>query len=88
MSGAEVMATSVIAAMFFGGNKGRSRTFLKEQGYISKMLDKSRFKCRQHRIVDLFLFFKFYNLYQVGSFQISGKLFRQAYTEGYFYKTL
>jgi hypothetical protein len=55
MSDAEVMTTSIVAAAFFGGNMERSRTFLKEQGYIPNMLEKSRFNRRQHRIADLFL---------------------------------
>jgi len=54
MSDAEVMTTSIVAAMFFAGNMERSRTFLKEQGYIPKMLGKSRLNRRQHRIADLF----------------------------------
>jgi hypothetical protein len=55
MSDAEVMTTSIVAAAFFGGNMERARTFLKEQGYIPNMLEKSRFNRRQHRIADLFL---------------------------------
>ena len=55
MSDAEVMTTSIVAAMFFAGNMERSRTLLKEQGYIPKMLGKSRLNRRQHRIADLFL---------------------------------
>lgn len=55
MSDAEVMTTSIVGAMFFGGNMERARTFLKEQGYIPKMLGKSRFNRRQHRIAELFL---------------------------------
>lgn len=55
MSDAEVMTTSIVAAAFFGGNMERARTFLKEQGYIPSMLEKSRFNRRQHRIAELFL---------------------------------
>lgn len=55
MSDAEVMTTSIVAAVFFGGNMETTCTFLKEQGYIPKMLDKSRFNRRQHRIAELFL---------------------------------
>lgn len=55
MSDAEVMTTSIIAAIFFSGNMEIARTFLKEQGYIPNMLEKSRFNHRQHRIADLFL---------------------------------
>ena len=55
MSDAEVMTTSLVAALFFGGNMERSRIFLQEHGYIPKMLEKSRFNRRQHRIAGLFL---------------------------------
>jgi hypothetical protein len=55
MSDAEVMTTSLVAAVFFSGNMETARTFLKEQGYIPKMLEKSRFNRRQHRISELFL---------------------------------
>ena len=55
MSDAEVMTTSIVAAAFFSGNMERARTFLKEQGYIPTMLEKSRFNRRQHRIAELFL---------------------------------
>lgn len=55
MSDAEVMTTSIVAAMFFAGNMEKARTFLKEQGYIPRMLGKSRLNRRQHRIADLFL---------------------------------
>jgi hypothetical protein len=54
MSDAEVMTTSIVAAVFFGGNMETARTFLKEQGYIPTMLGKSRFNRRQHRIAELF----------------------------------
>ena len=55
MSDAEVMTTSIVAAVFFSGNMETARTFLKEQGYIPNMLGKSRFNRRQHRIADLFM---------------------------------
>ena len=55
MSDAEVLTTSIVAAAFFSGNMETARTFLKEQGYIPKMLAKSRFNRRQHRIAELFL---------------------------------
>lgn len=55
MNDAEVMTTSIVAALFFGGNMERSRIFLQEHGYIPKMLEKSRFNRRQHKIADLFL---------------------------------
>lgn len=55
MSDAEVMTTSIVAALFFAGNMETARLFLKEQGYIPNMLGKSRFNRRQHRIAELFL---------------------------------
>lgn len=55
MSDAEVMTISIVSAIFFGGNMETARTFLKEQGYIPIMLEKSRFNRRQHRIAGLFL---------------------------------
>lgn len=55
MSDAEVMTTSIVAAVFFHGNMERARIFLKEQDYIPNMLEKSRFNRRQHRIAELFL---------------------------------
>lgn len=55
MSDAEVMTTSIVAALFFSGNLERSRVFLQEQGYIPKMLEKSRLNRRLHKIADLFL---------------------------------
>jgi hypothetical protein len=55
MNDAEVMTTSIVAALFFGGNMEKSRIFLQEQGYIPRMLEKSRFNRRQHKITELFL---------------------------------
>lgn len=55
MSDAEVMTTSIVAGLFFGGNMEKSRVFLQEHGYIPKMLEKSRFNRRQHQIAELFL---------------------------------
>ena len=55
MSDAEVMTTAIVAALFFGGNIEAARTHLYEYGYVPKMLGKSRFNRRFHRIADLFL---------------------------------
>jgi len=55
MSDAEVMTTSLVAALFFSGNMEKARVFLLEYGYIPKMLEKSRFNRRQHKIAELFL---------------------------------
>ncbi len=54
MSAAEVMATGMVAALFFGGNHEKARKFLQEAGYIPRMLSKSRFNRRWHRSADLF----------------------------------
>jgi DDE family transposase len=55
MSDAEVMTTSIVSAVFFSGNLEKSRVFLQEHGYIPKMLAKSRFNRRVHKIAELFL---------------------------------
>jgi len=71
MSDAEVMTTSITAAIFFSGNMESARTFLKEQGYIPNMLGKSRFNRRQHRIADLFMtVFDLLGIYVLDSFPI------------------
>ena len=69
MSDAEVMTTSIVAGLFFNG-------------YIPKMLEKSRFNRRQHKIAELFLvvfdllgdFWKQWNeksVYVIDSFPVS-----------------
>lgn len=55
MSDAEIMTTAIVAALYFGSNLEKARVFLQEQGYIPKMLEKSRFNRRMHKISDLFL---------------------------------
>ena len=54
MSDAEGMTTAIVAALHFGGNHEKTRNFLKEAGYMPRMLSKSRFNRRWHRIADLF----------------------------------
>jgi hypothetical protein len=54
MSDAEVMTTALVAALYFGGNQEKARSFLKETGYIPGMLTKSRFNRRWHRLKDAF----------------------------------
>ena len=82
MSDAEVMTTSIVAGLFFGGNMEKSRIFLQEHGYIPRMLEKSRFNRRQHKIAELFLvvfdllgdFWKQWNeksVYVIDSFPVS-----------------
>jgi len=55
MSDAEVMTTAIIAVLYFGGNYAQARRLLKSQGYVSRMLGKSRFSRRLHRIKPFFL---------------------------------
>lgn len=55
MSDAEVMTTAIVATLFFGGNFESSRSLLAEPQYIPKMLGKSRFNRRLHRLRPLFL---------------------------------
>jgi hypothetical protein len=50
MSDAEVMTTAIIAALYFGGNYAQARRLLASQGYVPRMLSKSRFSRRLHRI--------------------------------------
>lgn len=52
MTTAEVMTVALVAAEFFTGNQERSRLFLKEYGYIPRMLSKSRLNRRLHAIPD------------------------------------
>lgn len=55
MSDAEVMTVAIVAALYFGGNYTRSRYLLQEQHYIPRLLDKSRFSRRLHRVKPLLL---------------------------------
>jgi len=50
MNDAEVITTALVAARFFGGNHCLSQQYLKEHGLMPKMLDKSRFNRRLHRL--------------------------------------
>ena len=55
ISDAEVMTTAIVAALHFGGNLEKARTHMQEYGYVPRMLSKSRFNRRWHRLADLFL---------------------------------
>jgi len=55
ISDAEVMTTAITAMLYFSGNFESARRFLKEYGYVPKMLGKSRLNRRLHRIRELFL---------------------------------
>ena len=50
VSTAEVMTTALVAAALFHGNQERSRLFLREYGYIPRMLSKGQFNRRLHAI--------------------------------------
>jgi hypothetical protein len=48
MSDAEVMTTAIVAVLYFGGNYTHARQLLDSQGYVPRMLSKSRFSRRLH----------------------------------------
>jgi hypothetical protein len=50
MSDAEIITTALVAAIFFGGNHSMACSYMKSHRLISKMLDKSRFNRRIHRL--------------------------------------
>jgi hypothetical protein len=58
MSDAEVITAGLVAARFFSGNQSRACTYLKEHGWMPRMLEASRFSRRWHRLflqlLDLF----------------------------------
>lgn len=55
LTDAEIMTIALVAALFFGGNYVLASAFLREQGYMRRMLSRSRFCRRLHRIKDVFL---------------------------------
>jgi hypothetical protein len=59
VSDAEVLTTALTAALFFRGNLESARWMLKQHDYMPRMLRKSRFSRRLHRLkVPLILLFK------------------------------
>jgi hypothetical protein len=50
VSDSEIAVTAIVSALYFGGNQFHAIHFMKSHGYIPKMLDKSRFNRRLHRI--------------------------------------
>lgn len=54
MNNAEVVTVAWTASLFFGGNWEKARIFLKEHGYILRMLSKSRLCRRIHAIPEEF----------------------------------
>jgi len=71
MSDAEVMTTALVAALYFGGKYERACELLQEQGYIPKMISKSQFSRRLHRLDALF----------VTLFRVLGATFKELNTE-------
>ena len=55
MSDAEVMTTAIVATLYFGGNFELPRALLKQKQYIPRILSRSRFNRRLHRIKAKFL---------------------------------
>ncbi len=50
MSDAEIITTSIAAAIFFSGNHSKACEYMKYHKLISKMLEKSRFNRRLHNV--------------------------------------
>lgn len=71
MSDAEVLTTAIVAAMFFSGKMESSRWFLNEQGYMPRMLSKSRLNRRLHRVKHLLLVL----------FQVLGEMWKEVNDE-------
>lgn len=70
MTTAEVMTAALVAAWFFGGHQAHACQFLKEHGYMPKMLSKSRFNRRLHHIPDTCwqaLFYLLASIHQQGN---------------------
>ena len=55
MNDAEILTTAFIASLFFRGNHESARSMLKQHGYIPRMVSKSRFNRRLHRIKEIFI---------------------------------
>lgn len=63
VSDAEVITTAFVSALYFGGNLEVACHFMKLKGYVPRMLEKSRYCRRLHRLSDL-LFSMFHQLGQ------------------------
>ncbi len=50
VSDSEIAVTAIVSAIYFGGNQNHAIHFMKSHGHVPKMLDKSRFNRRLHRI--------------------------------------
>lgn len=55
MRDAEIMTTAIVAVLYFGGNYAQARSMLASHGYVPRMLSKSRFSRRLHRIKPFFV---------------------------------
>src|SRR4051794_10155244 len=55
VSDSEVITTAFVATLYFGGHLDNARHFMQMQGFVPKMLDKSQFCRRLHRLSDLLL---------------------------------
>ena len=55
VSDAEVMTIALVAALYFGGNYAQARLLLKSRHYMPKVLSKSQFSRRLHRVKPRFL---------------------------------
>lgn len=62
ISDSEVLTTSLVSALYFGGHIDNARGFMKMTKLVPDMLDKSRFNRRLHALSDLF----FVMIFQVG----------------------
>ncbi|NJN13304.1 MAG: IS982 family transposase [Richelia sp. RM1_1_1] len=50
MSDAEIITTSISAAMFFNGNHAKACEYMKDHKLVTRMLEKSRFNRRLHNV--------------------------------------
>lgn len=50
VSDSEIALTAIVSAVYFGGNQYQAIHFIKSHDYVPKMLDKSRFNRRLHKI--------------------------------------
>ena len=50
MSDAEIITTALVGSIFFGGNHSQACNYMKDHQLILKMLQKSRFNRRLHRL--------------------------------------
>jgi hypothetical protein len=55
LNDAEIITTAFVSALYFGGNLENARHFMKMEGYVPKMLEKSRFSRRLHRLSELLI---------------------------------